>query len=184
MSFRLETPRLALRPFEPRDIEPFSEYRSDPQVAQYQGWQVPYTLEQAAQFVDEMRSRVPGADGQWYQLAIELKTTGRLIGDCAFYRLGENLAQAEIGFTLARPFQGQGYASEAVTRLLAYLFDELGLHRVKANTDPANLASIRLLNKVGMRYEGRFIESLWLKGEWVSEDWFAMLRREWEARRA
>lgn len=182
MPFRLETPRLVLRSFEERDIQPFSLYRSDPEVAKYQGWETPFTLEQAAQFVAEMKSRTLGDGSQWHQLAIELKSTGELIGDCAFYRLGENLAQAEIGYTLARPFQGQGYASEAVARLLAYLFEALGLHRVRANTDPDNLASIRLLNRLGMRFEGRFIESLWLKGTWVSEDWYAVLRSEWEAR--
>ena len=103
-----------------------------------------------------------------------------MIGDCAFRRLSKDHAQAEIGFTIARPHQGQGYATEALIALLGYLFDELEVHRVYANCDPDNMPSIRLLQKIGLRHEGRFIESLWLRGSWVSEDWYAILRREWK----
>ncbi len=183
MAFLLETPRLILRPFRERDVQPFARYRSDPEVARYQGWEAPFNPEKAARFVRGMMSRAPGEPGQWYQVAFELKSTGEMIGDCAFHRLAEDPYQAEIGFTLARPFQGQGYATEAVERLLAYLFGELELHRVRANCDPQNGASARLLQRVGMRHEGRCVESLWFKGRWADEDWYAILRREWEARR-
>ena len=101
-----------------------------------------------------------------------------MIGDCGFFLLTEDEQQAEIGFTLASPFHGQGFASEAVSRLLDYLFDGLNLHRVRANCDPRNTSSIHLLERAGMRHEGRFIASLWFKGEWVDEDWFAILRNE------
>lgn len=181
MNLPLHTPRLILRPFAEQDIVPFQEYRSDPEVEKYQGWSVPYTLEQAARFVDEMKAAVPGQPGEWYQIAIGLKPGGELIGDCAFQVLSGSLTQAEIGLTLARRYQGYGYAFEAITRLIDYLFGELNLHRIYANCDPENTASIRLLQKLGMRHEGRFVESLWFKGRWASEDWYAMLRREWES---
>lgn len=179
----LETARLILRPFEQRDIQPFSAYRSDPYVAKYQGWQAPFSLEQATRFVDEMMTRTPGEPGQWYQFALELKKSGEMIGDCAFQRLAEDHAQAEIGFTLASPFQGQGYGTEAVRRLIDYLFGDLSLHRLRANCDPDNLASSRLLEKVGMRHEGHFVESLWFKGVWADEEWYAILQREWTAKK-
>lgn len=179
MLAHLETPRLILRSFKERDIEPFSLYRSDPEVAKYQGWEAPYSREQAVQFVDDMRVKTPGKPGQWYQFALELKLTGEMIGDVAFKRLEEDAAQAEIGFTLARPFQGKGYAGEAVTRLIDALFSEFQLHRIRANVDPDNAASKRLLERVGMRHESRFIDSLWFKGRWGSEDWYAILHWEW-----
>ncbi len=179
MAIFFETPRLILRPFRDQDILPFSSYRSDPEVAKYQGWDIPFTIEQAANFVREMNAKTPSEAGQWYQIAIELKSSGQMIGDCAFHRLADDPAQAEIGFTLAREFHGQGYGTEAISRLLDYLFVDLNLHRVRANCDPQNIASIKLLQKVGMRHEGCFVESLWLKGKWVSEDWYGMLRREW-----
>jgi RimJ/RimL family protein N-acetyltransferase len=180
MTFPLETPRLVLRTFEERDIVPFMRYRSDPEVARYQGWEAPYSYGQASQFVADMVAREPGVPGQWIQIALELKSSGEMIGDCAFYVLAEDSRQAEIGFTLARSHQGQGYGTEAITCLLDYLFGELNLHRVRANCDPENIASGRLLARVGMRHEGRFVDSLWFKGRWAGEDWYAMLRREWE----
>jgi RimJ/RimL family protein N-acetyltransferase len=179
MFIHFETTRLILRTFEEKDSEPFSRYRSDPLVAKYQGWETPFTIERATQFIDEMKTKSPGEPGEWYQIALEIKAIGRMIGDCAFKLLAEDHAQAEIGFTLDRLFQRQGYATEAVMGLLRYIFEDLGLHRVRANCDPDNLASIRLLERVGMRHEGCFIQSLWLKGNWVSEDWYAILESEW-----
>jgi RimJ/RimL family protein N-acetyltransferase len=184
MGFHLETPRLILRPFEDRDAVIFAAYRSDPEVAHYQGWEAPYSLEQAEEFVSEMNNRAPGVPGEWFQVAIARKEDGLFIGDCVFKRLADEPRVAEIGYTLARGYQRQGYASEAIHALLDYLFGSFGLHRVLANCDPKNAASIRLLEKLGFRHEGCFIESLWLKGEWVDEDWYAILEREWQGRNA
>jgi RimJ/RimL family protein N-acetyltransferase len=180
MPFHLETPRLILRAFEDRDIGPFAAYRSDPEVARYQGWEAPFSLEQAARFVNEMKAQTPGVPGAWFQVAFELKAGGEMIGDVVFKVLAEDPRQAEIGFTLARAYQGRGYAIEAVTCLLNYLFGTLNLHRVRANCDPKNETSARLMERVGMSHEGRFVESLWFKGHWADEDWYAILRREWE----
>jgi aminoglycoside 6'-N-acetyltransferase len=178
-----ETPRLILRPFEDRDAAPFAAYRSDPEVARFQGWEAPYSLEQAEQFVDEMKTRAPGIPGEWFQVAIERKEDGVLIGDCVFKRLGYEPRVAEIGYSLARAYHHRGYGSEAIQILLDYLFGSFSLHRVLANCDPQNTASIRLLEKLGFRHEGCFIESLWLKGRWVDEDWYAILDREWQGRK-
>jgi RimJ/RimL family protein N-acetyltransferase len=175
----LETERLILRPFRDSDLEPFLAYRSDPEVARYQGWDMPYTAEKAAEFIAEMKNSPPRPPGEWYQLAIELKANQRMIGDCAFCILAEDQRQAEIGYTLSRDYQGSGYGAEAVRRLLGYLFDELQLHRVRANTDAENTASARLLERVGMRREAHHIQSLWFKGRWSSEYWYALLRDEW-----
>ncbi len=184
MFLPLETPRLILRSFEERDIEPFRRYRSDPEVARYQSWEAPYSLEQATAFVHEMiAAPLAGQVGQPIQIAIERKSSRGLIGDCMFVRLREDERQAEIGFTLARPFQGQGYAGEAVACLINTLFGELDLHRIRANCDPENRASARLLEKLGMRHEGRFVASLWFKGRWADEDWYAILRSEWQAKK-
>lgn len=106
-----------------------------------------------------------------------------MIGDLAFKRLSEDFRQAEIGFTLAREFQGKGYAAEALICLFNYLFDELNLHRIRANCDPENLASARLMEHMGMRHEGHFLESLWFKGRWTGEDWYAILQKEWNIKK-
>ena len=178
----LETARLVLRPFQDADVEPFAAYRSDAQVARYQGWDIPYTMAQAAEFVRKMKKARPGVQGRWYQFAIERKEQEGLIGDCAFKIVSYDPRQAEVGYTLARPYQRRGFATEAVSRLLQYLFVELGLHRVTATCDVENEASARLLERVGMRREGHFIENIWFKGAWGSEYSYAILHREWSAR--
>jgi aminoglycoside 6'-N-acetyltransferase len=179
MSLLLETHRLILRSFQEADLEPFIAYRSDPVVAQYQSWDAPYSAVQAAEFLAEMQQAQPGQPDEWYQIAIELKTTGAMIGDCAFCVLAEDNHQAEIGFTLARAYQGYGYGVEAVSRLLDYLFGELKLHRVRAICVAENTASARLLERVGMRQEEQILDSVWFKGRWVSEYWYRLLRQEW-----
>ena len=91
---------------------------------------------------------------------------------------------AEIGFTLARRHQGQGYATEALSGLLDHAFRDLDLHRVKAICDVKNKPAVSLLERLGMRREGTFIESVWFKEAWGSEHSYALLRREWMERRA
>ena len=184
MTFSLETNRLILRSFLDADAEPFAEYRSDPDVARYQGWGIPYTLTQAMQFIEAMKHTEPGTPGKWFQVALQLKTSGQLIGDCAFCVLADEPQQANIGFTLTQHYQGHGYAAEAVTRLLAYLFNDLKLHRVRAICDVENLASARVLERLRLRREAHFIDNVWFKGRWSSEYGYAVLASEWLAKRS
>ena len=174
---RLESERLVLRRFADSDLEPFLAYRNDPEVARYQSWDS-YTEREATAMIEEMKSLQPGTPGEWFQFAIESKETGALLGDCAL-RVEEDGRQAEVGFTLAREHQGRGYASEAVSRLLDYAFGDLGLHRVFAITDQENEPSFTLLERLGMRREGRFVRNAWFKGIWSSEYLYAVLRDEW-----
>ena len=177
------TTRLRLRAFQDSDLETFIVYRSDPEVARYQGWDAPYDRALAIAFVAEMQRKQPGAPGEWYQIALELVSSGEMIGDCAFHILPEDARQAEIGFTLSRAQQHHGYAVEAVACLLDYLFGELDLHRIRAICDVENLASAKTLERIGLRREAHFIENIWFKGKWGSEYEYAILQREWHERK-
>jgi RimJ/RimL family protein N-acetyltransferase len=174
---RLESERLILRRFKASDLAPFLAYRNDPEVAHYQAWDS-YTEREAITMIEELESLQPGTPGEWFQFAIELKKTGALIGDCAL-KTEEDGRQAEVGFTLAREQQGKGYALEAVSCLLDYAFGDLGLHRVVAITDQENEPSFTLLERLGMRREGCFVQSAWFKGRWTSEYLYAVLEDEW-----
>ena len=89
-------------------------------------------------------ARLPG----WTQYAVELRSDHTLIGDVGV-NLHDNRMQAEIGFTVAAQYQGYGYASEAIRRLLEHLFTDDGLHRVSAECDARNLRCVRLLGRIG-----------------------------------
>lgn len=180
---RLLTSRLEIRRFRPDDVGSFAAYRSDPGVARYQGWDAPYPLSSARRFIEVMGESHPGTPGEWFQFAVARRDDGVLVGDCAAAPGAGDPRVVEIGFSLARSHQGRGYATEAVGRLLDYLFeDEQGVrpvHRVTAGCDVRNTRSAALLERVGMRREGHLVESEWFKGEWTSEYRYALLRREW-----
>lgn len=174
----LETTRLRLRHFRDTDLQLFMAYRNDPEVARYQSWEGISELE-ACTFIHEQKEIQPGVPGRGFQIAIELKATGVLIGDC-YFKINElDHLQAEIGFTLSRAYQGQGYATEAVSCVLNYVFLTFHLHRIIAFTDCDNAASIALLERLGMRREGHFLQNVWFKGKWGDEYLYAILREEW-----
>jgi RimJ/RimL family protein N-acetyltransferase len=172
---RLESPRLTLRHFKASDVPTLLAYRSDPEVARYQGWRS-LTEAQAQNFVEVQSAQPVGVPHEWLQIALELKVTGEHIGDLALKVDGAR--QAEVGYSLNRDFQGHGYMTEAVTALLNFLFTTLELHRVTAKTDIRNERSVRLLERLNFRREGYFIEGFYLKGEWISEYLYALLARE------
>lgn len=174
----LESARLILRRLTEADLAPLVAYLSDPLVARYQLWES-YTEEAARELIDRQKNLTPGQPGRWFNFALELKETGALAGHVALCVLAHAPAQAEIGFTLARSFQGRGLAAEAARRVLRYAFTELGLHRVIAITDSENASSVALLERLGMRREGHFIRNIWFKGKWGDEYQYALLRDEW-----
>ena len=98
----IATERLVLRPFEIADLPALVAYRSDPQVAAYQSWDVDYALEDAERFLAEQRGLELGLPGEWVQLAIEDRGDGTLFGDCAVHVATAQPATAQIGITLAR----------------------------------------------------------------------------------
>jgi aminoglycoside 6'-N-acetyltransferase len=175
----IDTPRLWLRTMVSTDIPGLMAYRSDPEVARYQSWTAPYTQAQAQAVLDEVLTGTVGMRNRWYQMAIERREDGCLIGDIGFILFSEEAHQAEIGFSLAPQYQRQGYATEAVRGMLHYLFMERGLHRVRGHCVGRNVRSARLLERVGMRCEGHFRNSIWFKGEWSDELWYAMLAQEY-----
>jgi RimJ/RimL family protein N-acetyltransferase len=86
---------------------------------------------------------------------------------------------AEIGWLLDPRFQGRGYAREAAALLLDLAFGELGLHRVSAELDHRNAASVALCLRLGMRHEAHFREHMWFKGDWADTGIYAILEQEW-----
>lgn len=175
----IQSSRLRLRHFQDSDVTLFMAYRNDPMVAKYQSWESISELD-ACTFVQEQKEIQPGVPGQGFQVAIELKATGVLIGDCYFMIHALDHRQAEIGFTLSREYQGYGYATEAVSCFLNFAFHTFDLHRVIAITDCENTASIALLERLSMRREGHFIQNVWFKGKWGDEYLYAILKEEWQ----
>jgi len=139
----LGAPRVRLRRFNPGDLEDFLAYRSSAEIARYQSWDAPYPREAGERFIEGIMSEHPDMPGRWFQFAVELRGTGQMIGDCGAQPLADDPRIVEIGFTLAAGYHGHGYATEAASVLLDYLFTARGKHRVAANCDARNTASAR-----------------------------------------
>ena len=108
--------------------------------------------------------------------------SGQLIGTMYFKLASVEDKTGEIGWLLDPRFQGQGYAREAAALLLDLAFGELGLHRVYAELDPRNAASVALCLRLGMRHEAHFREHMWFKGDWADTGIYAILEHEWRGR--
>ncbi len=171
----LITESYKIRAFEMRDLEPFSIYRSNEEVAKYQSW-TDYSYEDAVQLLKGMDYSQFGTVGHWYQLAIVTKDTGELVGDLALHFIDDD--QVEIGFTVSPEHQRKLVAFQAVSTLLSYLFNELGKHRVVATTDTKNVGSYKLLEKLGFRREAHFVQNIFFKGAWGDEYQYGLLSSE------
>jgi RimJ/RimL family protein N-acetyltransferase len=172
---RLNTTRFVIRAFELKDLHKFAQYRAMDAVAKYQSWSN-YSYQDALRFFDAMDYGDFGLDDSWFQLAIATHDADELVGDLAIHFIDEY--QVEIGFTLAPEHQGKNAATEAVTALLSYVFNELNKHRVTAITDVKNIGSYKLLEKLAFRREGHYIENVFFKGAWGDEYHYALLASE------
>ena len=174
----LKTDRLKIRNLTVSDLEDFYSYRSNPEVTKYQGFDV-FTLEEARVFIEGNSGKEFGKAGEWVQYGIEHKSNGKLIGDCAIKLNQDDKRLAEIGITISPHEQKKGFAKETLLAILDFLFSRQNVHRVTETVDVENTASIQLLESVGFRKEGYFIENIFFKGKWGSEYQYAMLQGDW-----
>lgn len=177
----IETERLVLRPFTGADFDALFAYRSRPDVARYLYWEAESPEEVRGALERKIASRGVLDEGGVLCLAIELKSTGRMIGDVVLSLKSLPNRTAELGYVLHPDHHDHGYATEASRELLRIAFEELRLHRVVADLEARNLASARVLEKLGMRREAHLVEDEFVKGEWQSTIEYAILDREWHA---
>jgi RimJ/RimL family protein N-acetyltransferase len=178
--YRIE--RLLLRPFTPDDLEAFMAMHSDPEIVRY----VPYPPLSRERAEERLRSIATMTaiddEAQNLRLAVVLPETDEVVGDVSMWCSPSDRLQAEIGYVFNARFQGRGYATEAVSELLRIGFEEAGVHRITANADARNVASIRVMERIGMRREAHFVQGSYEKGEWVDEVEYAILAEEWRNR--
>lgn len=175
--------RVTLDALRPDDLDDLHAMQSNPDVCRFLLYEA-RSREQVAEALarDAAATRLE-KPGDYLQPAIR-ERGGRFLGTMYVeLRSVEPDRTAEIGWILAPQAQGKGYASEAARLVLDLAFGELGLHRVCAELDPRNNASVSLCLRLGMRHEGHFVEHMWLKGEWTDTGHYAILEREWEAAR-
>ena len=179
--FPIQTERLLLRPFEPGDFDELLAVESRAEVARFL-YHEPRTPEETREVL-ERRIRLTSLtdEGDTLSVAVVVRATGTMIGDCMLHWSSRQHQSGEVGFALHPDHQGRGYAAEAARALVDYGFSEVGLHRIIGRLEARNFASARVLEKLGMRREALLIENEFVKGEWQSEIVYAILEREWRA---
>ena len=139
---------IVLRRLNATDLADFQSYRRDPELGRYQGW-VATPDHDARDFLNHMNQAALLQPGTWCQIGIADANSLTLIGDIGLI-LARDASQAEIGFTLRRQSQGHGLATAAVKEAIALVFESTSAKKVVGIADTRNLASIRLLERVGM----------------------------------
>lgn len=175
----IHTERLVLRLMVDSDLDDVHAWMSDEDVARYQLYE-PRSREQVREHIDKVKdARRLENDDDFVEFAIDLD--GRVIG-CIYFPLKsvEN-ETAELGWALTAAYQGRGFAFEAARAVLALAFNVMGLHRVTAELDPRNAASVALCLRLGMREEAHFVEDLRFKGAWADTGVYAILDHEFRA---
>ena len=178
----ITTERLVLRSFRPGDEEDVFAYRSIPEVVRYIPGD-PKTREQVADLVAE-RATAGRVDEKSPALTLAAQLDGRVIGDVLIHLDGldgHDGRQAEVGWVFAPDVSGRGYATEAARAITAAAFDQLGVHRVWAQLEPANTASSRICERLGMRREALFEQASWFKERWTDLAVYAIRADEWRA---
>jgi [ribosomal protein S5]-alanine N-acetyltransferase len=173
----LTTDRLLLREFAENDWPAVLAYQSDPRYLRLYHW-TERSAEDVQTFVQMFIGYQREQPRYRFQIAIVLRAEGRLIGNCGVRKKSPDALEADMGYEIAPPYWGQGYATEAARAILAFGFDELKLHRISATCLADNLASARVLEKIGMGLEGRLRENDWFKGRWWDTLLYAILEHE------
>jgi ribosomal-protein-alanine N-acetyltransferase len=160
----LMTERLVLRRFRPEDWGDVHGYGTDPEVVRFMDWG-PNTPDETTVWLDRMIGAYDARPQTQFPFAVQRSADGHLIGAVELQVVSEEHARGEIGYVLARDAWGHGYATEAAAALLRFGFDRLGLRRISATCDPENIASARILEKIGMDFEGRLRSYFTIRGD-------------------
>jgi [ribosomal protein S5]-alanine N-acetyltransferase len=178
----LTTDRLILRDFVEDDWPAVLAYQSDPRYLRYYEW-THRTAEEVQEFIGWFLRAQAEQPRIRFQLAVVLKANGQLIGNCGIRKAAPDARQADIGYELAPDYWGNGYATEAARAVVHFGFTQLRVHRIHADCVADNLASARVLEKIGMTLEGCLRENQYYKGRWWDTLLYAMLESDWRTTR-
>lgn len=174
----LKTSRAHLRPLALEDAGAMYEIYRDPETMRY--WSSPPVTD-----VDGALKLVQ-ADLDWVEegnaivWAIAEPSSNKALGKFVLFQFSQENRRAEVGYVLNREHWGNGLMTEIMARVIDYAFDELGLHRLEADTDTENAGSIALLEKMGFVHEGMFRQRWRVYGQWQDSAMLGLLKPDWK----
>ncbi len=176
----IKSSRLSLRAITPADVADFYAVYSNPEVMRY--WSTPPlpNIDAASKLINKICKDIE--QDEILKWGIALRPEGNLIGSVTLFHLDFTHRRAEIGYALGRAYWGNGYMQETLKAVLNHAFTALNLHRIEADVDPRNVASMRTLERLGFQREGYLRERWQVNGEIQDALFYGLLRPDWEAR--
>ena len=178
LTLPVRTARLNLREFVATDFAAVHAYSSDPRVTRYLFFG-PRDEESTAEYLEELLASQREQPRTRFELAVEEITSGKLIGACDLSLIESGVV--DLGYMLAAEQWGLGYATEIALALVDAAFSDLRAQRVISTVDVNNAASIRVLEKIGMRWEAVYRKHRRAKNRWWDCHLFTLPREVWEA---
>ncbi len=180
MNLELDGDRIKLRRLKLSDAKDIYENIKDEEVIR---WLLriphPYRLEDAIKFIRGTHYRI--RKGKGYAFGILLKETDRVIGVVDIFNVDWESRNADIGYWLGKKYWNKGLMSEAIRLILRFAFEELKLHKISATIFEDNVASRRVLEKVGFKLEGKRREARLKFGKWHNELLYGILESEYRS---
>lgn len=167
---------LTLRAPGEQDLDALAAIWGDPLVVRYWSGDPLDRAQSAAKLAGVIAANDSGEGLQW---GIALQPDGPLIGTCTIWKIDRSQRRAELGIILAASQWGHGYASHALKRVLRHAFEVLALHRLEADIDPDNAASLRLFERQGFQREGLLRQRWFVSGQWRDTVLLGLLQPEW-----
>jgi len=168
--------RVRLRPFDLADVEDVFAYTSDPEITRYVEWDPHRTRLDSTRYIQRCREEHEGL----VTFAVEHVDSARVIGAVDLRVVSRIWRIGEIGYTIARPYWGQGYNVEAGRLVIDFGFLARGLRRIQAVCDVANRRSYRTMEKLGMIREMILYRARFEQGRPIDRYRYSIRRREWE----
>ncbi len=171
---QLESKRLLLRKLTLADAPDVQLIRSDEKVMNYMDSEKHMTIQYSENFISENLKMYEQKKGIFWGL-IE-KTSGKFIGDFAYWKIDTKNSRAEIGFSLKPEFWGKGFMKEAMIQIIDFGFNDLKLHSIEANINPGNENSRGILTKLGFKKEAYFRENYYFNGKYLDSEIYSLLK--------
>ena len=175
----LETERLVLRQMCVSDCFDMFEYACKPEVTKYLSWSPHPSIEYTKNYLNYLKGHYK--IGDFFDWAVVLKSENKMIGTCGFTRFNYNHDCGEVGYVINPKYRGQGIAPEALLEVMSFGFDRLLLNRIEAKYIDGNTPSRRVMEKVGMKFEGIRQEEMLIKGAYRDIGVCAVLKKDFKS---
>ena len=175
----LTTNRLVLRQPRLEDAPALFAIKSNPRVTAAYGQEPHVSLDQTRAWIERLLADFAAREALFWCLALKDEETA--IGAGGFWNFDAGFRCAEIGYELHPDCWGRGLMGEALRAMLAYGFEQLGLHRIEANPLAGNDASQKLLEKLGFKLEGTLRQRHFFRGAFLDQLYYGLLKDEWLA---